>query len=124
LQRGNRGFCDLRGFCEGLSQTLARALSLMRFGFFRSCEGCEGFARAYTCERGGAARAAVHASLLDQAARAVKILASTGKPSQPSHFQINRLKENNKNPRIHFSQPSKNPRNPRKAFDPGWLESG
>jgi hypothetical protein len=44
--------CLLRGFGEGWSQkTLDFDLCLRRNGFCDLFEGCDGLARAYTCER-------------------------------------------------------------------------
>jgi hypothetical protein len=117
LRIRHRGSGVLRGFCEGCTPTLARALSLWRKGFRNSCEGCEGLARAYTCERGCARFADV--SCISKPRGQSDSCATREKPSQPSHFSLNRLKEKNKNPRNLFSKPSLNPRNPRRQnFSP------
>jgi hypothetical protein len=55
LRIGHRGFIELRWFGEGWCVTIARAYSLLLQRFRDFCEGCEGFARAYTCEREGGA---------------------------------------------------------------------
>lgn len=76
------------------------------------------FARAYACVARESAAAAAEACMR----RSVSCLrAIRGKPSLPSNFPLTQLKKENKNPRIYFSKPSPNPRNPRTALKMGGL---
>jgi hypothetical protein len=69
------------------------------------------FARVYAWQRGTAARGQTH----DQSTgKYFSYAYRTLKPSLPSRFSINRLKNKSKNPLTIFSKPSPNPLNPRK----------
>lgn len=111
----HRGFGTCEGLREGLVSTLACKLCLRRKGFCDICEGFEGLARAYSCERGGRRHGTL--AYLPQRNSKIDSGVTRRKPSIPSRFLLNRLNRKRKNPRILYLQPSLNPRNPRNRMD-------
>lgn len=106
---------ELRGLREGRELTLARRKALCRNGFSRSCEGREGFARVYACEKGEWGRPAPRRSE-NKDSHTLR-----GKPSLPSQISANELIYLTNNPRNFSSKPSQtiaNPRSPSKQPRP------
>jgi hypothetical protein len=64
LRIGHRGFDRCEGYATVDKKPSRFEMSLQHNGFRNRCEGFEGLARAYTCERGGGRHGRCGCSLL------------------------------------------------------------